>query len=113
MNWNNDDEIEDRDKVEEERGEEMEREDAESQRPWTWALLREVGTEIEAMLIAGRLHSAGIPAQVLSQVDSTRNFTVGALAIAKVYVPSHMLVHAEDLLDEDNELPDPSTGTDR
>lgn|GEM_PF-1656019 len=93
VNWNDD---------------ETEQENTESEF-WTWVLLREVGTEIEAMLIAGRLHSAGVPAQVLSQVDSTRNFTVGALAIAKVYVPSPMLARAEEVLGGDDELPDMSS----
>lgn len=64
----------------------------------TWAIVRKVSSEIEARLIAGRLHADGIPAVVLSQVDTTRNFTVGALAIAKVFVPAHLLEQADLLL---------------
>lgn len=63
-----------------------------------WRIVREVSSEIEARLIAGRLQADGIPAVVLSQVDTTRNFTVGALAIAKVFVPEHLFAQADLLL---------------
>lgn len=63
-----------------------------------WKIVRTVSTEIEARLIAGRLQAYGIPAFVLSQVDSTRNFTIGALAIAKVFVPEARAADAETLL---------------
>ncbi len=65
----------------------------------TWAIVRTVNTVVEAEIIAGRLRVEGIPAIVLSQVDSTRNLTVGALAIAKVFVPTVLLVEAESQLD--------------
>lgn len=61
--------------------------------------MREVASEIEARLIAGRLLADGVPAVVLSQVDTTRNFTVGALAVAKVFVPRDRLEEARMLLD--------------
>jgi hypothetical protein len=63
-----------------------------------WAILRTVSTEVEARLMAGRLQSEGIPAFVLSQVDSTRNFTVGSLAVAKVFVPATMFDLADTVL---------------
>jgi|GEM_PF-883429 len=63
-----------------------------------WRIIRTVSTEIEARLVAGRLQAGGIPAFVLSQVDSTRNFTVGALAVAKVFVPATLLAEAEAIL---------------
>jgi len=63
-----------------------------------WRIVRTVSTEIEARLIAGRLRSEQIPAFVLSQVDTTRNFTVGALAVAKVFVPVQLLARAERVL---------------
>src|SRR4051812_36610245 len=56
-----------------------------------WKIARTVTTAIEATLIAGRLRGYGIPAVVVSQVDSTRGFTVGALAVAKVFVPEDRL----------------------
>lgn len=63
-----------------------------------WRIVRTVSTEIEARLIAGRLRAEQIPAFVLSQVDTTRGFTVGALAVAKVFVPAQMLAEAEQIL---------------
>ena len=63
-----------------------------------WAIVRTVSTEFEARLMAGRLIAHGVPACVLSQVDSTRNFTVGALAVAKVFVPEALLDDAEAVL---------------
>lgn len=63
-----------------------------------WKIARTVSTEIEARLIAGRLQANGIPAFVLSQVDTTRNFTVGALAVAKVFVPEELLDQANEIL---------------
>lgn len=71
-----------------------------------WAIVRTVATEIEARLIAGRLEASGIPACVLSQVDRTRNFTVGALAVAKVFVPTLLLEEARGLLDAPAEDPE-------
>ena len=53
-----------------------------------WEVVAEYSTEWEAELLCGRLRQHGIPAQVLSQRDSTRMFTVGALAIVKVFVPA-------------------------
>ncbi len=66
----------------------------------TWSIVRTVSTEIEATLIAGRLRASGVPAFVLSQVDSSRGLTVGALAVAKVFVPEEMLAVAGEILDE-------------
>lgn len=67
----------------------------------TWEIARTVSTVIEAELMAGRLRGHGIPAIVLSQVDSTRNFTVGDLAIAKIFVPSSFLDEAQRILATD------------
>lgn len=63
-----------------------------------WKIVRTVSTEVEATLIAGRLRAYGVPAFVLSQVDSTRHFTVGALAVAKVFVPEAMMEEAKRIL---------------
>jgi hypothetical protein len=63
-----------------------------------WSVLRTFSTEFEARLVAGRLLAHGVPACVLSQVDSTRNFTVGALAVAKVFVPDAVREEAESVL---------------
>lgn len=63
-----------------------------------WVIVRRFSTEYEARFVAGRLIAHGVPACVLSQVDSTRNFTVGALAVAKVFVPEAHLDEAEKVL---------------
>ena len=82
-----------------------------------WEIVRTVSTEIEATLIAGRLRAFGVPAFVLSQVDSTRHFTIGALAVAKVFVPEGFLPQAQLILsqppddfpeDDENEPPSSS-----
>jgi hypothetical protein len=38
-------------------------------------------------MLRANLEGAEIPVHLLSQVDTTRNFTVGGLAIVKLYVP--------------------------
>lgn len=63
-----------------------------------WTIIRTVNTEMEARILAGRLRAEGIPAFVLSQVDTTRGFTVGALAVAKVFVPEYLRSEAEQIL---------------
>jgi hypothetical protein len=63
-----------------------------------WSIVRTFSTEYQARLAAGRLIAHGVPACVLSQVDSTRNFTVGALAVAKVFVPEALVDDAEAVL---------------
>jgi hypothetical protein len=87
-----------------------------------WEIVRTVSTEIEATLIAGRLRAYDIPAFVLSQVDSTRHFTIGALAVAKVFVPEGFLQQAQMILsqppddfpdDDENEPPDSFNETNR
>ena len=65
-----------------------------------WVVLTTVSTVIEAELIAGRLRWNGVPATVLSQVDSTRGLTVGALAIVKIYVPMRYVDEAMALMRE-------------
>jgi len=65
-----------------------------------WVIVRTFSAEYEARFVAGRLIANGVPACVLSQVDSTRSFTVGALAVAKVFVPEAHLEEAERVLAE-------------
>lgn len=66
-----------------------------------WTIVRTVSTVIEAELMAGRLRNEGVPAIVLSQVDSTRNLTVGGLAIARVYVRGRDHAEADRILSTD------------
>lgn len=63
-----------------------------------WVIIRRFSAEYEARFVAGRLIANGVPACVLSQVDSTRGFTVGALAVAKVFVPEAYREQAEEVL---------------
>ncbi len=70
-----------------------------------WTIIRTVTTDWEARLIAGRLRAHDIPAVVLSQVDTTRNFTVGGLAVVKVFVPDVFFADAQLLLSEPPEEP--------
>lgn len=69
-----------------------------------WEVLRTFSREIEAQIVAGRLLAHGIPACVLSQVDSTRNFTIGALAVVKLFVPVDARNAAEAVLRHSDEL---------
>jgi hypothetical protein len=63
-----------------------------------WVIVQTVNTEIQATLIAGRLRAHNIPAFVISQVDSSRGFTIGALAVAKIFVPDTLLEEAREIL---------------
>ncbi|MDW8224458.1 MAG: DUF2007 domain-containing protein [Bacteroidota bacterium] len=63
-----------------------------------WKPVVELSTEWEAELLCGKLRNHGIPAQVLSQRDSTRMFTVGALAVVKLFVPALYWEHARRVL---------------
>ncbi len=87
------------DRVEESEGSQQEIEHA-------WGIVRTYSTNVEAEIVAGRLRYEGIPAIVLSQVDSTRNLTVGALAIAKVFVREHEMEKAEQILAHPGSDPD-------
>jgi hypothetical protein len=52
----------------------------------SWVVVYTTSTEFDAHLIKGMLNSNDIAARVLSQVDTTRQFTLGNLAIVKIYV---------------------------
>lgn len=65
-----------------------------------WALVYTTNTETDAFFVEGMLLTNDIPAQVVSQVDHTRAFTVGELAIAKVYVPTDHVSEALKLINE-------------
>lgn len=83
--------------------------DKQENRPWV--ILTEVSTVVEAEIIAGRLRADGIPATVLSQVDSTRSLTIGGLAIAKVYVPTDRAVEALEILESNDDYFDGEEGS--
>ena len=63
-----------------------------------WVLVYTTNSETDARLVEGLLHAEDIPAQMVSQVDSMRGFSVGALAIAKVYVPAEFVPRADAIV---------------
>lgn len=65
-----------------------------------WVLVYETNTEISAEFIKQNLENNGIPTNILSQVDSTRQFTVGYLAIVKIFVLREDIEKAIELINE-------------
>ncbi|TNE36190.1 DUF2007 domain-containing protein [bacterium] len=65
-----------------------------------WVIVYTTSTEFEALLIKGMLENEDIPAQVLSQIDTTRQFTLGALSIAKIFVLKSDYEVAKKLIEE-------------
>ncbi len=53
-----------------------------------WVLVYTTNTMMEAVTLKAYLEGADIPVHIHSQIDTTRQFTVGALAIVKIYVRS-------------------------
>ena len=51
-----------------------------------WLHVYTTNTEIDARMVESFLTSAGIPTHVLLQIDTTRQLTVGGLAVAKIFV---------------------------
>lgn len=65
-----------------------------------WAVCYTTNDIIEATYIKGLLEGGNIPTQILSQIDSTRMFTVGELAIVKVMIPSPFLDEAKEVINK-------------
>ncbi len=59
-----------------------------------WVQVYSTNTDIEAAMFKANLEGADIPVQVLSQVDTTRMFTLGNLAVAKLFVPEQFAAEA-------------------
>lgn len=72
--------------LEEEEAEDLER--AINNLQAEWVHIYTTNTEIDAEMLKDNLESAGIPTHVLLQIDTTRQFTIGGLAIAKIFVRS-------------------------
>ena len=65
----------------------------------TWVLLRENLPEPEAEIITGLLRANSIPVQEQREgINVVYRFTVGPLAMVKLYVPFHRAAEAEVLL---------------
>lgn len=71
-------------------------------RKYPWVLLYTTNTLLDAEMYKANLVSAGIPTQILSQVDTTRFFTVGDLAIVKIFVQEPYYKHAKEIINEIN-----------
>ena len=67
-------------------------------RKYPWVKVWTTNTMIDAEMFRANLESADIPVQLMPQVDSTRQFTIGGLAIVKIYVPSPMAIDALDII---------------
>ena len=65
-----------------------------------WKLVYTCSTDIEAHHIKNNLEGADIPCQILSQVDSTRMFNLGELAIVKLFVPENSFDDAKAIIDD-------------
>jgi len=63
-----------------------------------WAEAFRTNTELDAEMFKHNLESAGIEVRILSQVDSTRYFTLGMLAVVKIYVPLEALQLAKSII---------------
>lgn len=64
-----------------------------------WELAYTCNTDIEAHHIKANLSGAGIACEILSQVDTTRMFTMGELAIVKLFVPADKLETAKEIIE--------------
>ncbi len=67
-----------------------------------WVLVYTTNTQLDAEMYKANLEGAGIPVNILSQVDTSRMLTVGELAIVKIYVKSPFVTLAEEIIKEIN-----------
>ena len=65
-----------------------------------WQIVRTVGTEEEAALVAGFLGSAGITTQIESLLFHQEPVTFGRLGEVRVLVPAGSLAEARTALEE-------------
>ncbi|MFP4370442.1 MAG: DUF2007 domain-containing protein [Candidatus Kapaibacterium sp.] len=63
-----------------------------------WVVVYVTNSVIDAEMFKANLEGADIPAQVLSQVDSTRMFTLGELAKVKIFVPDYLIEDAREII---------------
>jgi len=81
-------------------------EDKDYNENFEWVVIFTTNTEIDALMYKANLESADIPVQVLSQVDTTRNFTLGDLAIVKILVPKEFADDALNIINAINSQSD-------
>ncbi len=64
-----------------------------------WKLVYTTSTDFEAHHIKANLQGAEIPCEILSQVDTTRMFNMGELAIVKLFVPEDKYDDALEIIE--------------
>ncbi len=70
-----------------------------------WAICYTTSDIVDATYIQAMLEGGNIPVQILSQIDTTRMFTIGELAIIKIMVPIPYIDEANELvksIEDDN-----------
>lgn len=60
-----------------------------------WVLVYTTNTELDGRMYQANLQGAGIPCEILSQVDTTRMLNIGELALVKIFVPKE---HKEEAI---------------
>jgi hypothetical protein len=65
-----------------------------------WKLVYTTSTDLEAHHIRANLQGAEIPCEILSQVDTTRMFTIGELAVVKLFVPEEHFEFALEIIND-------------
>ena len=76
--------------------------DSEEEAYQKWGLIYTTNTDIDADMYKANIEGAGIPVQILSQVDTTRMFNVGELAIVKIFVPVQHIETALSIINDIN-----------
>lgn len=71
-------------------------ESEDSQHPWV--LVYTTNTELDADMFKANLESSGVPVQLISPSDSMFQFTVGELALVKIYVQAPYVQQAMDII---------------
>ncbi|MEN6510813.1 MAG: DUF2007 domain-containing protein [Chloroherpetonaceae bacterium] len=69
---------------------------------YDWEIVYTTNREIDAEMYKANLEGAGIPVNILSQVDTTRMLTMGDLAVVKIYVPIQFFNSAKEIIDAIN-----------
>jgi len=67
-----------------------------------WAVCYTTNDIMEATHYKAMIEGENIPAEILSQIDTTRMFTIGDLAIVKLMVPSPFLDEAKEIIESLN-----------
>ena len=67
-----------------------------------WLVAYTTNNIIDATMYKSLLEGAEIPVSILSQIDSTRMFTIGDLAVVKIMVPRQYLKEAQQVIEDIN-----------